>query len=205
MSQDEHASACKTRRRKRRARLAPLEEQMGRAREWPQWLRAKKMPTASLPINIVKPHVSAKPWLQRSATRRPSESGASRPASLARRRRRGERSRHASMLPAWRRRQVPARAGRNRRLRLERLDRSSATRHRRPSGALSPRHDGRWPAARQLDADGSLRVAGADAPSSRRFLGFWLPGREREGRSVRGWAQFLASQFLSASREKSGG
>ena len=24
---------------------------MGRAREWPQWLRAKKMPTASLPIN----------------------------------------------------------------------------------------------------------------------------------------------------------
>ena len=23
---------------------------MGRAREWPQWLRAKKMPTASLPI-----------------------------------------------------------------------------------------------------------------------------------------------------------
>ena len=24
---------------------------MGRAREWPQWLRAKEMPTASLPIN----------------------------------------------------------------------------------------------------------------------------------------------------------
>ena len=146
---------------------------MGRAREWPQWLRAKKMPTASLPINIVKPHVSAKPWLQRSATRRPSESGASRPASLARRRRRGDRSRHASMLPAWHRRQVPARAGRNRRLRLERLDRSSATRHRRSSGALSPRHDGRCLAARQLDADGSLA---SPVPTRHLRVGFSVSG-----------------------------
>ena len=172
---------------RRHARRGDVRGALGSRRSRSKWVapasgrngsaRRKCRPPHCPSTHIVKPHVSAKPWLKRSATRRPSESGASRPASLARRRRRGERSRHASMLPAWRRRQVPARAGRNRRLRLEGLDRSSATRHRRPSGALSPRHDGRWPAARQLDADGSLRVAGADAPSSRRFLGFWLPGR----------------------------
>ena len=152
-------------RRSRSKWVAPASGRNGSAR--------RKCRPPHCPSNIVKPHVSAKPWLQRSATRRPSESGASRPASLARRRRRGDRSRHASMLPAWRRRQVPARAGRNRRLRLEGLDRSSATRNRRPSGALSPRHDGRCLAARQLDADGSLA---SPVPTRHLRVGFSVSG-----------------------------
>ena len=65
-----------------------------------------------------------------------------------------------------------------------------------------------------MTADGRRRASStrtdhhaSPVPTRHLRVGFSVSGflPEREGRSVRGWAQILASQFLRASREKSGG
>ena len=173
----------------RRARLAPLEEHMGPAHDWPQWLvnlalkgRLTHADRLTLPVNlignVVPPFVAAK-FIAPDLT---DETAAREVCHFFRKIHEGYYSSDGKVVNYWDielkmvmplRFSKAARAGRNRRLRLERLDRSSATRHRRPSGALSPRYDGRCLAARQLDADGSLA---SPVPTRHLRVGFSVSG-----------------------------